>query len=217
MVEIIAQFDNGEDAATHALNLVVKFLLKKNSEKHAITQKYTPNSASNLRSARNSAPALVVFDIDDTLLHDLDRSVTKGAVIPNTAIVNLAKRLYEIGAEVHLVTARLDCKEMVEASKHEMDVLGIKYHSLSLAPKSARISMATVSKWKMSTRLRIARQDVHNPIALTVGDQWGDMVVLQNDYTIDELDNKFKSYIIPYILMRPGDGVSLWGLKLPAK
>jgi hypothetical protein len=217
MVEIIGQYVNPQEAATHALNLVTKFLLKENHEKREITKKYTPNSDSSLRAAKSTALAIAVFDIDDTLLHDLTHQPSRSGVIPNVAIVQLAKRLYDINVEVHLITARLDCKEMREASIHEMNELGIKYHSLTLAPPSARRNMTSVSKWKMSTRMSIARQDENNPIALTVGDQWGDMVVLKNDDAIDHLDEKYRAYTCPYILMRPGDGVSLWGLKLPAK
>jgi hypothetical protein len=97
--------------------------------------------------------------------------------------------LYELGVEIHLITARLDCKEMIEASKEEMKELGVKYHSLTLAPPYARKNMASVSQWKMLTRKSIAKLDTHNPIVLTVGDQWGDMVVLKTDDNIDEYND----------------------------
>ena len=124
--------------------------------------------------------------------------------------------MYELGVEIHLITARLDCKEMIEASKEEMKELGVKYHSLTLAPPYARKNMASVSQWKMLTRKSIAKLDTHNPIVLTVGDQWGDMVVLKTDDNIDDLNDAFKVYEKPYVLCRPEDKVSLWGLKLPA-
>jgi hypothetical protein len=221
MIKVLGQYSDGMQAATHALDLVVKFLQMSNEQKEEITNLYAPFS-SKTRTSKGCAPALATFDIDDTLLYDLGdaRAPNDFSVKPNASIVLLLKRLYELGIEIHLITARLDCKEMIDASKEEMKELGIKYHSLTLAPAYARKSMASVSQWKMMTRKSIARKDECNPIVLTVGDQWGDMVVLDSDDRIDMLNEEHDldhEYAKQYLVMRPNDKVSLWGLKLPAK
>jgi hypothetical protein len=137
----------------------------------------------------------------------------------NHIVVDLMLRLVQIGAAVHLVTARLEEAAYIEETKKELESLGIifekHYSSLTLAPAKYRTNMAAISKWKMETRRKIAKE-LRAPITLTVGDQWGDMIVLKTDEDIKTLNEKHKANDLPYILLRPSDGVSLWGLKLPA-
>ena len=65
------------------------------------------------------------------------------------------------------------------------------------------------------TRKEIA-QSYKCPITLSVGDQWGDCLVLNKDQDLETLDTIVGVESTPYILMRPHDQVSLWALKLRA-
>ena len=163
-------------------------------------------------------PRLVaVFDIDDTILRDRNDRFTL-----NPAIVNLYNQLISIGVDTHLVTARANDAVTVKWTSDQLSILGIApaspgllgYASLHLAPESRRKSMTDVSQWKMEKRRDIGIR-AHAPIVLTVGDQWGDMVVLSEDADIDALDAAFAPGK-PWKVVRPHDDVSLWGLKLRA-
>jgi hypothetical protein len=51
---------------------------------------------------------------------------------------------------------------------------------------------------------------------LTVGDQWGDIVVIHDDEDIDAFNHKFDTFEMPWAIIRPNDGISMFGLKLMA-
>lgn len=151
---------------------------------------------------------IAVFDIDDTLIRDRSDHFTL-----NPAVVRLFQSLVALGVEVHLVTARLADAETTAWTRDQLAEMGIAgYASLRLAPDRRRGSLADVSKWKMEQRRAIARA-AGAPIVLTVGDQWGDMVTLDDDAHIDLLDVAVAPRQ-PWKVVRPNDGVSLWGLKL---
>jgi hypothetical protein len=160
---------------------------------------------------RKSAIALCVFDIDDTLIFDNETDDVK--LKKHEVVINLLMRLREVGANIHLITARVNDDEMRKETIKELELMNIPYNSLTLAPQSARQNMATVSKWKMQTRRSIGAL-AKSPIALTVGDQWGDMIVLPDEEQINVLDSTYKTTDTPFIVLRPSDNVSLWGLKL---
>jgi len=215
MVEILGQFNDGALAVTHALQLVIAYILQINNQeaREELASKYAPNVL-HRKTTRKRPHAVVVFDIDDTLLFDVQTESRK--LVPHQVVVDLLWRLQQLGADIHLVTARLHDAEYKKETERELASLGIThYASLTLAPEKARTSMAAVSKWKMMTRRKIAAE-TRSPVTLTVGDQWGDMVVLEDDDHIDTLDTMFKANTLPYIVLRPHDQVSLWGLKLPA-
>ncbi len=150
---------------------------------------------------------LVVFDIDDTLLRSDSSHVHE--------VVKLYNRLRDLGAKVHLVTARASSMyNYTVAELKRMKITGY-VHPVMLCPEHARKNMVTVSEWKS-----IARQSIANyngaPITLTVGDQWSDMIQIKNESDLTTLDETFATPEKPYVLMQPNDGISLLGLKLKA-
>ena len=202
----LGTFNEPKDATTKVLQTLISYMLNFDKNMHRkIAQKFTPD----IHAAKTkNKMAIVVFDIDDTLLFSTER------FIPNEEVVIFLKRLHELVAEIHLVTARINDERMLKDTKDQLDKLGLKdvYETLSLAPDEYRIDYTHISKWKMETRKNIALMN-GVPITLTVGDQWGDMLVLKDDdyiSTLDELHNNKK-----YHFVRPEDSVSLWGLKLP--
>ena len=208
MPTIVRQFDDGKQAAKAALKLVEEYLklVPSQSQREKMIAKY----AHCVGKGGSQASAIAVFDIDDTLVFDM-----QPMSVPHPAIVNLLQDLHNLGVSIHLVTARLDEPSMHDETLNELRRLGIKYKSLHLAPAEARITMPHVSEWKMRTRRNIATE--HScAVTLTVGDQWGDMVVLEDEKSIDKLDREFGTRVLPYLIVRPEDNVSLWGLKLPA-
>lgn len=217
-MEILGQYADGSEAVTHALKLVVAYTLDVHDaeSKEHLAQKYAPDVLGRKKPRRKNARAVVVFDIDDTLLFDVQAAPSRSQnIIPHQIVVDLLLRLRQIGAEIHLVTARLNDPDYYRETENELKSLNIAYNSLTLAPPKARIDMSSVSLWKMQMRKKIA-SETRAPITLTIGDQWGDMVVLKEDGQIDEYDEKFSATSVPYIVLRPADNVSLWGLKLPA-
>jgi len=146
----------------------------------------------------------VVFDIDDTLIFDDSRGT------PNIQIKHLLEVARAYGCKIRLVTAREKDPEVMKWTRSELKKQGIHYDSLSLAPKSARVSMAAVAKWKSKERSKF------KPVLLTVGDQWGDIVVIHDDEDIDAFNHKFDTFEMPWAIIRPNDGISMFGLKLMA-
>ena len=218
--DVIAQYADGAAAVTHALRLVVTYMLRVQAHDE-VAREYAPLAIRGSGARADAHPpgsALLVFDIDDTLLFDVGEDAPRAqTVIPHQDVVDLMRRTHQLGAEIHLVTARLNDRDMLAETRHELERLGLggMYASLTLAPARARTSMTAVSRWKMAQRRRIASER-HCAVTLTVGDQWGDMVALGDDDDIDALDDRFAAHTLPYIIVRPRDNVSLWGLKLPA-
>lgn len=216
-MEILGQYVNGGEAVTHALRLVVAYIveIRDAASKEHLAVHYAPNVLGR-KKIKTQPKAVIVFDIDDTLLFDVQASSNRSQnVIPHQVVVDLLLRLRQLETEIHLVTARLNDADYIKDTEKELESLGLSYDTLTLAPAKARTSMSAVSLWKMQVRKRIASA-TGAPITLTVGDQWGDMVVLREDDQIDELDDQFAANSLPYIVLRPHDQVSLWGLKLPA-
>lgn len=218
-IQILGQFDDGMEAVTSALKLVSAYIATNVfAEPTELAACYAPSVK--FKKARvnttSNQKTVAVFDIDDTILFD-SGEIQSDNVVPNHNVLELLKRIHELGVEIHLVTARLRDDEMHRATVEELENLGVGniYKSLTLAPESSRKTMATVSLWKMKQRQRIA-ESVGHPVLLTVGDQWGDMVVFKQENDIHILNEKYKALHMPYILSRVKDGVSLWGLKLPA-
>jgi hypothetical protein len=209
-MKVVGQYSDGTKATDHAVDLVQGYIthITDSKKRNKLTSVYAPSVDQTSHAPR----ALAVFDIDDTLLFDI-----QSKSVPHKNVIDLLRRLHAMGVIIHLVTARLDVEDMRQDTLQDLQDMGLSglYTSLSLAPESARSSMSTVSRWKMETRLRIANS-LSCPVTLTVGDQWGDMVVFENDDVIDKMDADTGAKFMPYVLVRPCDGVSLWGLKLPA-
>ena len=220
---ILQKYDDPQEAVTHALKLVHSYM--ELDSKDSIAKKYTPNIFNRLKSVRKTS-AIVCFDIDDTLIFDVSNVRNPKKINPNLHVIKLMERLSQLGAEIHLITARVNDPDFIIETKKELELYGIfenesgrpgaLYKSLTLAPNRVRTTMASISNWKMVIRKRIATA-CKRSITLTVGDQWGDMVVLKHENQIDQFDKEHSVHEKPFIILRPQDGVSLWGLKLPAR
>lgn len=226
-LEIIGQFAHGQEAVEHTLKLMIAYLLSnvnttKLANENAPDALPLKSSEDNIETQeleeKQSPRAIACFDIDDTILHDSDST---SGIEPNFAVLQLLHRLHELGVEIHLITARRDDEEMRQITLEELhgkdpeiNVKGM-YKSLFMAPEKERESMSTISRWKMESRKSIA-QLYKCPITLSVGDQWGDCLVLNVDEDLDKLDDIVGVEEEPYVLMRPHDRVSLWALKLRA-
>lgn len=148
--------------------------------------------------------AHVVFDIDDTLIFDNEKET------PNVQIKHLLAVSKAHGAQVHLVTARMKAADVVKWTRDQLRRQGIVYDTLALAPASARKDLASVARWKHAQRAK------HGTVMLSVGDQWGDMILLESEEDIDKLDKTHTVERGPWVLVKPNDGVTMFGLKLMA-
>jgi predicted HAD superfamily phosphohydrolase YqeG len=144
----------------------------------------------------------VVVDIDDTLIFD-DAHLT-----PNVQVKNLVASLKQQQYSIHLVTAR--SISMQPITKSELKKLNIAYDSLAHAPERMRKNMVTTSQWKFQQRKK------HGPIALSIGDQWSDFLVLESEDDISRYDLVHGTATTPWILVDPEDGVTALGMKLLA-
>ena len=158
----------------------------------------------------------IVFDIDDTLIFDNGRSA------PNMQIVEFLKDMKSQGHKIHLITAR--AKSVEKMTKQELSRSGIPWDTLDLAFEKDRVSLAATSAFKSRARAQYA------PVAVTIGDQWGDMTILNDDSDIDAWDAKTCAEGVPnvlngtcsierptpWVLVTPNDNNSFLGLKLMA-
>lgn len=163
--------------------------------------------AVNARASRDGLERpLVVFDIDATLVTDDSR--------PIDATVRLFRKLRAHGARLVLITARHP--NMRAETERELRGIGLDgWDELLISPQSARTDMAAVGAWKQLARRQVAiRHGV--PVALTIGDQWTDIVAVDSADDLEELDAGFLGFgdCAQYVLVRPNDGISLLGLKL---
>lgn len=145
----------------------------------------------------------LAVDIDDTLIFDDGRSSL------NNQVVTFVQELYKAGAKVHLITAR--SKEMDRATKNELQLAKIKFTTLDVAPERARASVKTTSEWKYSKRKEYAIAE-KNPISLSIGDQWTDLVRVASDADLEALERRYQS---PWNVVKIKDeNVTQYGLKL---
>ena len=211
-IQIIARFATLAPAALMASQCVHAYVARGNVQRltatHAPLLHKSLGGLSNANDQGGRASPIVVFDIDDTLL-----SETTGKVKPIESAIQLFNHLQNTGAYPVLVTARLNDTSMQRLTVSSLQKLGIRdWKELHLAPASARKSMTAVSKWKHSIRAATAKR-MKQPVVLSVGDQWGDLLPLGADEDIDDMDEAF-GVREPYQLVRPQDGYTLWGLKL---
>jgi hypothetical protein len=145
-----------------------------------------------------------VFDIDDTLIFDDERQT------PNIQVKHLLEVARAHGCKIHLVTARERSPEVTKWTRDELRRQGIQFDSLALAPAKCRETMATVAAWKHSERARNA------PVVVSVGDQWGDLLLLADEADIDLLNARHKTHDTPWVIVQPNDAVTVYGVKLMA-
>jgi ribonucleotide monophosphatase NagD (HAD superfamily) len=145
----------------------------------------------------------LAVDIDDTLIFDDGRSSL------NNQVVTFVQELQKAGAKVHLITAR--SKDMDRATKNELSLAKIKYTTLDVSPERARGSVKTTSEWKYSKRKEYALAE-GQPMALSIGDQWTDLVRVSSDADLEALERK---YNVPWCVVKINDeNVTRYGLKL---
>jgi hypothetical protein len=158
-------------------------------------------------------PILAVFDIDDTLI--FDRGDDTGEYFPEVSSL-LRQLRFRMHAKIALITAREDAESIRMFTLDQVQrvagiVPGAHYDKLFLCPPSMRASSATISQFKHAARRQFAHE-YHAPIALTVGDQWTDIVRVESDKALGAIEKSLgKSQ---FHVVWPGDRVSLVGLKL---
>lgn len=220
-VQHVMSFGSAESAAATALNYAKAYsalngdidLVRKHADSHF---QYLPlqhlgkSSSSTSATSATAKTILAVFDIDATLLNEDDDD----KLHPIQPLIDLHNKLIDMGAHTALITARLDKPDIRKHTEDSLEKLRVRgWNELHLSPSQVRKNMATVSRWKHATRGEIAKRK-KQPIVLSVGDQWGDLIPLSQEKEIDDMDKAFGVRYSPYQLVRPYDGYTLWGLKL---
>lgn len=207
-IQHLKSFSNAQAAAELAFKYVQVYSQRAHAS--ALSRKHAPLLKAKV--VKETIAPLVVFDIDSTLLREAEAE-GKDAT-PIAPIISLFTKLQTLGGRIALVTARLDEPDMRRETETTLRRLGIdNWHSLHLAPEAARRNMALVSRWKHGKRGELARL-LQQPVVLSVGDQWGDLLPLASEKDIDAMDRAFGVRHAPYQLVRPHDGFTMWGLKL---
>lgn len=159
---------------------------------------------------KSKKEACVVFDIDDTLIES-----EQGRSIAETQ--TLVKFCKNNNIKIYFITARLKARDVILDTLKELESnnILIPEENLRLAPGSHRTTFAKISQWKSQARQSI-RDEIGHPITFTLGDQWGDLIILKCEKELDILNRKFykKDSLPGSILIRTEDNLSLWGLKL---
>lgn len=177
--------------------------------RHSVVKQYSAllpcvTEVARILSEEGQGTASVVFDIDDTLIFDDEHQT------PNVQVKHLLDVARAFGCKVHLVTAREKSAEVTKWTEDELRKHGIEYDSLALAPKSSRASMKLVALWKFKQRAK------NKPVLVSIGDQWGDSLLLTSETDIELLDAAHKTEQTPWVIVRPNDGVTAYGVKLMA-
>ena len=156
----------------------------------------------------NGQSTCIIFDIDDTLISENS--------YPLRDVVSLLKFCKQRGCSIGLVTARH--KSMREITRDELRgvqiIEGEDYDPTDLffCPEDYRKTYVKISKWKQSARTFLKNKYKH--VFCTVGDQWTDLVEIQDELERERLDQAYSTQITPYLLFELCDGISAYGLKL---
>lgn len=150
----------------------------------------------------------IIFDIDDTLVSENS--------YPIIDVVNLLKFCKSLGCKIGLVTARHSSmrKFTIDELKGIQVLQGRDYdpEDLFFCPDSYRISFVKISQWKQSARKFLKNK--YETVFCTVGDQWTDLVEIQNEKERSHLDEAYNTQFTPYLLFKLYDGISKYGIKL---
>jgi hypothetical protein len=185
-VQVVDTFRTAAEASCRAMNLLHAYRLK-----------------------NPGRPLVVVFDIDETILRNVRRDEYFHI---NPAVFTLHEMAAGIGAKCYLVTARPDAPENRAWTEAQLRAMGTaRYERLYLCPDAERDTPVTVSGFKARCREEIAREN-GACVTLTVGDQWSDLFRLRTEADLRKHTRLVKS--APYSIVRPNDGISVWGLKL---
>jgi len=199
-MELIRKFESCDEAVEFAMTLVDA--LKSNGGR-----RMSARTGYAVGARAGFDRPLVVFDIDATLVLD-DSSAIEPAV-------RMLKKICD-HCRVFLITARH--QSIRDETITELKSVGIQphmYEGLMLAPPEDRKDMQRVGLWKERMRKKIGIQ-AQAPIALTIGDQWTDIISIETENEMQELDSGFLGWgkCAKYALVRPNDGISALGLKL---
>lgn len=148
----------------------------------------------------------VMFDIDDTLYKSSNRKFGQ--------VVDLLKWFYRHGFKNHIVTARQDTpKQRSEVFKILQDLDIMPYiETIYLAPSASRKTDTGISKFKASTRRKIAK-DFGGSFFLAVGDRLTDVCEFKRDSAVEEHEDMALASA-PYEIVKCPRSSSLFGLKL---
>jgi hypothetical protein len=150
----------------------------------------------------------IVFDIDDTLISDES--------YPIADMVSLLKFAKKNGCAIGLVTARHRSMRKITGEElkgvHILEGVDYAPEDLFFCPDSYRVSYVKISQWKQSARKFLKNK--YKTVLCTVGDQWTDLVEIQDELERKRLDEAYSTQITPYLLFELYDGISMYGLKL---
>jgi len=150
----------------------------------------------------------IIFDIDDTLISEDS--------YPLLEVVSLLKFCKMQGCAIGLVTARHKSLRKITGDelKGVKIIEGEDYVSedLFFCPENYRTSYVKISQWKQSARKFLKNKYKH--VFFTVGDQWTDLIEIQDEQDRTRLDQAYSTEITPYLLFELYDGICTYGLKL---
>lgn len=160
-------------------------------------------------SVRNGlGPTCIVFDIDDTLISDES--------YPIADVVSLLKFCKTQGCAIGLVTARHKSMRKITGDElkgvHILEGQDYLPEDLFFCPESYRTTYVNISKWKQSARKFLKNK--YKSVFCTIGDQWTDLVEIQEELDRKRLDEAYSTQITPYLFFELYDGISMHGLKL---
>lgn len=164
------------------------------------------------RTRNPGKPLVAVFDIDDTLVMDVEDE----AFHVNPAVVKLFQSLKSLGCENYVVTARQHGTEERKFSLDQLRAVGIDCrpgHLFHCPARDRSRGTQGVAEFKARARQRIAEKH-GTKLALTVGDQWTDMVVVKSSDELYRMPERTSVAPDQFALVRPEDNVVRWGLKL---
>lgn len=121
---------------------------------------------------------VAVFDIDDTIVKSPSRQ--EDIETPIAPMVSVVRDLSKSGARVHFVTARPDTPSSRRWTTKMLRevcnlVEGEDYEALWLVPSNMR-TQDLVGPAKEALRAKVCAECGGMPIAVTIGDQWWDLV-----------------------------------------
>lgn len=167
-------------------------------------------AAEDLLRHGDSRTHMVVFDIDDTLLHNTSRDRCEAVPIePLQRIYHLARALR---IPIYLITAREDGPDGRAYTQFQLQCLGFTgFDRLYLRPASAGTSTLNISNFKMECRAMLTRT-TGRVILLNAGDQWSDHFICTSA-NITALDNYYGNRNVLF-KQTTTDAYSVWSLKI---
>jgi predicted secreted acid phosphatase len=187
--------------------------MKRNTKAYQRHEVFTTLRPKLFRLLEKSNPetSAIVLDIDATILYNTKKTNFCDGALPNPLIMDVYSKALEKNIAVYFVTARRESESNYAWTTKQLKCIGAdKYAQLRMRPESYNTA-AKVSKFKLAAR-RAIKKESKRTIILNVGDQWTDLVSINNNNEIDaliNLDNK------SYWFFKPANNEVEWALKLP--